>query len=106
MENGSMCMVLGWFNAKDAEEFGNTLAVFFDEKFRANEKAKDHKIVVKQQKLIADILSKAQQFKTRNKLNAYQKAKLGNAFKWKLRDLGHDSALIDLMTKDLMVALK
>ena len=99
-------MVLGWLNAKEAEAFGNSLAEFFDEKFRANTKAKDQKIAAKQQKLVSEVLTKAQQYKAAHKLNAYQKAKLGNAFKWKLRDLGHDSELIDLMTKDLMFALR
>lgn len=98
-------MILGWFNAREAEEFGNSLAEFFDEKFRANEKARDPKFGAKQQKLVAEVLSRAQQFKAKHKLNAYQKAKLGNTFKWKLRDLGHNTELIDVVTKDLMIAL-
>ena len=99
-------MVLGWFNTKEAEEFGNTLASFFDEKCRANMKANDHKVLAKQQKLVAEVMSKAQHFKATHKLNTYQKAKLGNAFKWKLRDLGHETQLIDLMVKDLMFSLR
>ena len=52
------------------------------------------------------MLTKVQQFKAMHKLNAYQKAQLGSAFKWKLRDLGHESQLVDSMTKDLMIALR
>jgi hypothetical protein len=52
------------------------------------------------------VLTKVQQFKAMHKLNAYQKAQLGSAFKWKLRDLGHDSQLVDSMTKDLMIAMR
>lgn len=99
-------MVPGWLNTKEAEEFGSTLATFFDEKFHANAKVKDHKVSVKQQKLVLEVMSKAQQFKATHKLNVYQKAKLGNAFKWKLHDLGHEGQLIDLMTKDLMLTLR
>ncbi len=67
----------------------------------------DHKkLAEKQQKLVAQVLLKAQQFKAMHKLNAYQKAQLGSAFKWKLRDLGHDSQLVDSMTKDLMIAMR
>jgi hypothetical protein len=52
------------------------------------------------------MLMKVQQFRAMHKLNAYQKAQFGNAFKWKLRDLGHDSQLVDSMTKDLMIAMR
>lgn len=99
-------MVLGWFNAKEAEAFGNGLAVMFDEKFHANARAKQEKVAAKQEKLVAEVMSQARQYKIAHKLNAYQKAKLGNAFKWKLRDLGHDARLVDLMTKDLLLAMR
>ncbi len=99
-------MITGWFDASEAEAFGNMLAEFYGEKFRETEKAAAHKKIGKQQKLVAQVLLKAQQFKATHKLNPYKKAKLGNAFKWKLRDLGHHAELIDQMTKDLMLALR
>jgi len=99
-------MVLGWFNAKDADEFGKTLAGFYDEKFRANTQAADRKIATKQQKLVAEILALTAQFKEQHKPNAFQKAKLGNSFKWRMRDLGHNNELIDLLTKDILLALR
>lgn len=99
-------MISGWFDAKEAEAFGNMLAEFYDEKFRETEKAAGHQKLGKQQKLVAQVLLKAQQFKLNRKLNPYKKAKLGNAFKWKLRELGHHAELIDQMTKDLMLALR
>lgn len=99
-------MILRWFDAKEAEEFGNSIAEFYDKRFREIEKTSDNKRLDKQQKLVAQVILKAREFKAAHQLNAYKKAQLGNAFKWKLRDLGHDKELIDLMTKDLMFALQ
>lgn len=99
-------MITEWFDATEAEAFGNMLAEFYDEKFRETEKAADHKQLGKQQKLVAQVLLRAQQFKATHKLNPYKKAKLGNAFKWKLRGLGHHVELVDQMAKDLMLALR
>jgi hypothetical protein len=99
-------MILGWFDARDAEEFGKSLAEFYDKQSQVNAGAKESKMTDKQQKLVAQVLVKAQQFRTSHKLNLYKKAKLGNAFRWKLRDLGHDVRVIDMITKDLMYALR
>lgn len=99
-------MILGWFDASEAEAFGNELAEFYDARSRANEKFRNQKQAEKQQKLVEQCLQKARQFKTAHKLNFYKKARLGNAFKWKLRDMGHDKALVDLLTKDVMLALR
>lgn len=101
-------MALSWFDASEAEAFGNALAEFYDQKFRAYGKAGSHpnRKMEKQQKLVSQILLQARQFRQGHRLNFYKKAKLGNAFRWKLKDLGHDVDLIDQMTKDLMLALR
>ena len=99
-------MILGWFDARAAVDFGHSLADFYDKQSKLNAKASNQKIADKQQKLVAQLLLKARQFNDAQKLNAYQKAKLGNAFKWKLHDMGHDAGLVDVMTKDLMFALR
>ncbi len=99
-------MILGWFDAREAVEFGQNLADFYDKQSKINERANEHKATDKQQKLAAQVLVKAQQFRASHKLNFYKKAQLGNAFRWKLRDLGHDVRQIDMLTKDLMYALR
>lgn len=99
-------MIAGWFDASEAEQFGNELAEFYDEKFRANTKAGSHKKEEKQKKLVDQVLLKARQYGATNKPNFFKKAKLGNAFKWKLKDLGYDDELVDLLTKDVLFALR
>lgn len=98
--------MFSWFDSSEAERFGSELAEFYDEKVRAAGKADGRKNAGRQQKLIAQMLLRAQQFKSSHKLNFYKKAKLGNAFNWKLRDLGHDPELIELLTKDILLALR
>lgn len=99
--------MFAWFDSSEAERFGSELAEFYDGVVRAaGGKADGRKHVGRQQKLIAQVLVRAQQFKMSHKLNLYKKAKLGNAFNWKLRDLGHDADLVELLTKDVLLALR
>lgn len=98
--------MFSWFDSSEAERFGSELAEFYDEKVRAAGKTDERKNAVRQQKLIAQMLLKAQQFKALHRLNFYKKAKLGNAFNWRLRDMGHDAELAELLTKDILLALR
>lgn len=98
--------MFAWFDSSEAERFGSELAEFYDEKVRAVGKAVERKHADRQQKLIAQMLLRAQEFKSSHRLNFYMKARLGNAFKWKLRDLGHDVELVELLTKDILLALR
>lgn len=99
-------MIFEWLNAKEATEFGVMLADHFDQKVREIASASVKKQEAKRQKLVAEVLARARQYKATTKMNAFKKAKLGNAFRWRLSDLGHDAELIELMTKDVMLALQ
>jgi len=99
-------MLLDWFDAREAEKFGMDLAVFWDAKFRSNQKTNDRKFTDKQKKLLADILSKVGEFGRSHSMNVFKKAKLGNAFRWKLRDLGHEDSMIEQITKEILLALR
>ena len=46
-----------------------------------------------------------ERFKAENKLNTYKKAKLGNAFKWALKDAGYEAAYIEKISEWLMLRL-
>ena len=98
-------MLFRWFDARAAEEFGLKLAETYAGKYSESLKV-DKKTLKKQLRLTRETFARAQQFNTSHNLNFYQKAKMGNAFKWKLRDMGCDLELIDALTKDLMVALR
>jgi hypothetical protein len=96
-------MIFDLFDAREASQFGLTLAEFIAQRIPASsDKPKSGK---KQQEIFQKAGAQIAQFKSKHKLNVYTKAKLANAFKWKLLDLGYDKALVDELTKELLVAL-
>ena len=104
--------MLSWFDAKNAQQFGATLADFYIERVPAAEAGEPGKKTEKKAEKHADrkkqdalqkMLAQAEIFKINNKLNLYKKAKLGNAFKWKLLDAGYAAELADELTRIILV---
>lgn len=95
--------MLDWFDARDAQQFGITLARFFMERIPLEEPHKKIKSLARKQEVLDKIFLQIQVFKIEHKLNIYKKAKLGNAFKWELLDTGYDPVLVDELTKLLML---
>ena len=54
-------------------------------------------------KVLEEALASASQFQRENKLGLYGKAKLGNEFKWQLKELGYSDQFIEVATEGLMV---
>jgi len=98
-------MLLGWFNAKDAHQFGGELARFFIERMPLDDQRKDKKFAAKAQRLLSKIDLDVQRFKATHKLNIYTRAKLGNTFKWTLKDAGYDATYVDELTAWLVKRL-
>lgn len=97
-------MVLNWFDAKAAAEFGTSLAEFLVERLppdAAMAKLSDKK----RQEVFPKFYAQVEQFKQGGKLNMYKKAKLGNAFRWKMVDAGYDPGFVDELTKDVLLRL-
>lgn len=82
-----------WFKAKRAEEFGASLAKFFIEKMPTDRQINDAKFAAKTEYLLTKMSAQIKVFKHNEKLNIYKTAKLGNAFKWTLKDAGIDDVL-------------
>jgi hypothetical protein len=61
------------------------------------------------QKRLATILeeafNRAHQFNKEHRLGMFRKAKLGNTFKWELKELGYDEKFVDMATEGLIVYL-
>lgn len=95
--------MLSWFDARDAQQFGNTLADFYIE--RAPKDLDDKKTQKKKQDTVQKLVAQVEIYKVKNKLNLYKKAKLGNAFKWKLLDAGYPESLADELTKIILVSI-
>jgi hypothetical protein len=96
-------MLLSWFDAKEAKEFGASLARFHIEKIPLAEPGKKSRTPAKQQESLKKLLQQMERYKLEHKLNIYKKAQLGNAFKWTLKEAGYDTEYVDQLTKQLML---
>ena len=99
-------MLFNWFDAREAEQCGLSLAQFFADRVsvKAGEGGKKS-LPKKQLEAVNKMLAQAQRFGHEHKLNLYKKAKLGNAFKWKLKESGYANELVDELTKELLLHL-
>ena len=56
-------------------------------------------------KILEDALGRAQAYQREHRLGMLGKAKLGNEFKWRLKELGYSDPFIEVATEGLMVYL-
>ena len=96
-------MVFGWFDAREAEEFGLILAEKFAQQFPPIKLGKEKDSERKRAEFVQHLFLQVRHFKQSHKLNLFKKAKLGNTFKWRLLDLGYDPTFVDQLTKELLV---
>ncbi len=92
---------------KDLDEFSKSLARELAQNYESvggdtslNKKAKR-----KLGKVLDRVYLKAADFQTEHKLGIYGKARLGNTFKWELKELGYREAFVDEATKGLILSL-
>jgi hypothetical protein len=99
-------MMLGLFNTKEIEEFATKLAEDLGRRFPPASEARTDPGAQNQLKVILEGLgARAIRFHKENKLGVYKKAKLGNVFKWKLKELGYSEAFAERATKDIVTRL-
>jgi hypothetical protein len=98
-------MLPNWLDASPSIKFGESLAQFFVENAPHDPKVSEKKFAIKTSAVLERMDRKIEAFKADHKLNIYKKAKLGNAFKWTLKDSGHDKEYIDKLTDWLVTRL-
>lgn len=99
-------MLLNWFDASKAQEFGKNLAENFSVTYPILDKKKEKAGMKKRAKLLGRLTMDVRKFGQTHSLNFYKKAKLGNAFKWVLLEKGYDPEFVDELTKEVILALK
>ena len=97
--------MFGWFDAKRAEAFGTSLAKNLIEKLPLDKQMSDAKFAARAELLLTKMSDQITAFKQEEKLNFYKSAKLGNAFKWTLKDAGYNDALSDKLLEWLVSSL-
>jgi hypothetical protein len=100
---------MGILKSSDAhalEEFATGLALDMGRRFPPASESRTDPGAAHQVKVILEGLgARAVRYRDEHKLGVYKKAKLGNVFRWKLKDLGYSNAFVERATKDLVTRL-
>ena len=95
-----------FLDTRELEEFATSLAADLGRRFPPTSEARTDPGAVHQIKVILEGLSaRAVRFHHEHKLGVYRKAKLGNVFKWKLRELGYSNAFTERATQEIITRL-
>lgn len=99
-------MMLKWFNAREAAEFGTSLADQFAS-LTASDPAKESNEAAQtvSSGALQEILSRADREVRTLNLNLYKKAKFANSFKWRLLESGVEKAVAEAVTQRLVLHL-
>ena len=97
--------MFGWFDAKEAKQFGTSLAAFYVAQMPVGLALSEKKFAAKTQATLRSMDGKVDAFKAVHPLNGYKKAQLGNTFKWALKDAGYAADYIDKLTDWLITRL-
>jgi len=97
--------MLEFFSTRKVTQFAKSLALDVAKRYPpaiANNPAQ----MVSQKRLsgiLEEAFTRAAEFNRENKLGWYKKAKLGNEFRWELKEMGFDKKFIDVATEGLIV---
>ena|SRR5690349_15483896 len=90
----------------EIDEFASTLATDLGRRFPPASEARTDAGATYQLKVILEGLgARAVRYQSQHKLSIYKKAKLGNTFKWKLKDLGYSDDFTERATKEIVTRL-
>jgi hypothetical protein len=96
----------GIFDTRELEDFAVSLANDLGRRFPPASEARTDTGAKHQIKVILEGLGgRAVRYQSEHKLGVYRKAKLGNVFKWKLKELGYSDQFAEGATKDIVTRL-
>lgn len=95
--------LLTMLDTKEVEQFATALADDLGRRFPPASEMRTDAGAKNQVAIILEGLSKrAERFQGEKKLGLYKKAKLGNVFKWRLKELGYSNEFIDRATQSIV----
>lgn len=100
-------MILKLFAASNIDEFAKNLAQDIAKRYPPAI-ANNPEQMVSQKRLTAileEAFNRAHQFNREQKLGMFKKAKLGNTFKWELKEMGYEEKFVEMATEGLIVYL-
>jgi hypothetical protein len=98
--------ILKAFDTRELEDFATALAADLGRRFPPSSEARTDTGATHQIKVILEgLATRAVRYHEQHKLGLYKKAKLGNAFKWKLKELGYSPEFADNATQMIIARL-
>jgi hypothetical protein len=97
--------MFSWFSTSASVRFGQELAADLMTELSGSSGKADAKFTAKAEKALVRADQRVQEFKARERMNVYKKAKLANAFLWKLKDSGCTPEYANQLTDWLSVRL-
>lgn len=98
--------ILKFFDTQELEEFATGLAADLARRFPPASEARTDPGATHQIKVIVEgLATRAVRYREEHKLGVYKKAKLGNVFQWKLKELGYSDDFAQRVTKELVTRL-
>lgn len=97
--------MFSWFSTSESVRFGQELATFVLAELSGLAGKADAKFTAKAEKALVRADQRVREFKARERMNVYKKAKLANAFLWTLRDKGCSQEYANQLTDWLSVRL-
>lgn len=97
--------MFGWLSTKESERFGKELAGFLLTELSGSMEKSEAKFSAKAEKSLLRADQRLQEFKARERMNVFKKAKLANAFLWALKDAGIPQDYANKLTDWLSVRL-
>jgi hypothetical protein len=107
LERRAQAMFKNIFSNKEIDDFAKSLAASIAKRYPPSlDTAPGRKVSVNRvTRVFEETLAKAEEYNRTHKLGVYKKARLGNTFKWELKELGYSEKFIDLATEGLIVYL-
>ncbi|MDE2604395.1 MAG: hypothetical protein KGL68_00585 [Burkholderiales bacterium] len=97
--------MFSWSSSSESVRFGKELATFVLGELSGSAGKADAKFTAKAEKALVRADQRVREFKARERMNFYKKAKLANAFLWTLRDSGCTPEYANQLTDWLSVRL-
>lgn len=99
-------MLFGWFDTRKVDDFARNLAQDLSRRFPPASEARTDKGAEHQLNVITESLyMRAVRFHQENRLGVFRKAKLGNTFRWQLKELGYSAGFVAKVTDELVKKL-
>ena len=98
--------ILQWFNTKDVDEFARAIAAELVKRVPPSALDTHTRKAAERLRNTHDaIFARAGKFARTHELNVYKRARLGNGFRWALKEAGYPPEFVDAWTYELVTLI-